>query len=153
MPFLVLRTVRALWFHAFVRIISSHEKTGTKGPVFPMPDDIRRGRKLSAARSSDILRGSYRLSPQSPASSQTAPFQTPRYHTTTRPCVSRGFAKIFGSFLRIWTGFFVRFAKERKTPPLSKRGGGPAGGWRGAPPPYPSGVHSTALPSSPPSLS
>ena len=77
MPFLVLRTVRALWFHAFVRIISSHEKTGTKGPVFPMPDDIRRGRKLSAARSSDILRGSYRFSPQSSASSQVASLRRP----------------------------------------------------------------------------
>ena len=98
-------------FHAFVRITPGHEKTGTvTGRFLPHPAIYAVYSTRSAARSSDILRGSYRRSPQSPASSQTAPFQTPRYHTTTGPCVSRGFSKIFGRFLKEEGGFFVRFA-------------------------------------------
>ena len=43
-------------------------------PVFSLPGDLRRGTDLSAARFSDILRESYLVTEQSPASSQTARF-------------------------------------------------------------------------------
>ena len=58
-------------FRASVRIIPTHRKYRHKWPVLVRGTAIYAAeRTFSAARLSDILRGSYRLSPQSPASSQ-----------------------------------------------------------------------------------
>ena len=74
-PLSTLRTVRDFHVHVSVRITPGHNKNRhkTSRPV-PSCTTIYAVHALSAARFTDILRGSYLLSEQSPASSQTAPF-------------------------------------------------------------------------------
>jgi len=72
-----LRTVRNLSVHSSVRITPGQERSRQpkrSRPCAQALGDIRRARDSSAARSTDILRGSYLISEQSPASSQTAPW-------------------------------------------------------------------------------
>ena len=61
----------------------SMKKTGILRRLFlSCHGDIRHAADSPAARFTDILRGSYRFAPQSPASSQTAPIQALIYITT-----------------------------------------------------------------------
>ena len=60
--------------HVFVRITPWQKENRRKSwPVCSPQGDIRRAKDFSAARSTDILRGSYLISEQSPASSHSAP--------------------------------------------------------------------------------
>ena len=69
-----LRTVRRFPIHVFVRIIPWQKENRRKSwPVCSPQGDIRHAKDFSAARSTDILRRSYLISEQSPASSHSAP--------------------------------------------------------------------------------
>ena len=75
------------------------KKTGTSRPVCSPHGDIRRARIPQPPDSrSDILRGSYRLSPQSPASSQTAPLNRRSSIIPENPAAVNSFSPFFEIF-------------------------------------------------------
>ena len=76
------------------------------GRFSPYPAIYAAARSAQPPDFTDILRTSYLVSEQSRASSQNAPSQTLRYHTTTLPCVSRGYPKKFLQFCRICPNLF-----------------------------------------------
>ena len=92
-------------------------------PVSFLPGDIRRDTKLSAARSSDILRGSYRVSPQSPASSQTAPLRRSIIIQHSPVCVKHFLKKISSDFYRRYPSVFGHnIWTKTRSPPTIRRG-------------------------------
>lgn len=93
--------------HVFVRITPRQKENRRKSwPVCSPQGDIRRGKDFSAARSTDILRGSYLISEQSPASSHSAPLnrrlimilQTPPVVNRKFQILRRNFQGISDSF-------------------------------------------------------
>ena len=95
--------------HAFVRITLSQEKWPTQGRPSPCRSDIRSAKQgSSAARWPDILRRSYRLSTQSPASSQCTrriSLHALDYDTIILVFCQAKFSEIFTNFCSIFRHF------------------------------------------------
>ena len=98
-----LRTVSCLHTLSCVSLPAT-KKPAQKGRFLHTPGDIRRVWTRSAARLSDILRGSYLVPEQSPTSSQTAPFDR-RSAIIQHPAVC---VKVFS---QIFLEFFAKFAR------------------------------------------
>ena len=98
--------------HVLVRITPWHERNRRASrPVPPSYSDIRCAQVLQPPdSSSDILRGSYRLAPQSPASSQTAPIQA-LIHNTTNLSLCQSF----------FLGFLQKFCTKQARSTRCKR--------------------------------
>ena len=116
-----LRTVKILYTLSCVSLLDMKETGATSRPVSSRHGDIRRKQDLQPPdSSSDILRGSYRFSPQSPASSQVAPRQALDYNTKDKPRCQHIFSTIFNLFSAFFEPYQMCCLPQKSAPRYGK---------------------------------